>query len=531
MDGNDFPSSPQHQDLKKRLSAKLCANRGRFEPLRSVVARKVLKDGQLALQGAAPSHVRLHELFQVSQNVSVARLKGLPLLVGSFPSVKPKAVKIASSMPSIEVAVKHAAVKRGLLTAESTMPTPKVRKLSNAMDAAGGNGKIVKKRRTAPVVGRVSVLIHNLLADLRDTMACDIAHDREIVLSDRFKGQDFGEGGRAAVIFITPIDNSSMRTFGILIELPRDAAQWHHCIGCVRFVADPALAPGRRLNIEDIISYCSCSGIAPQTPCAHIDIVYEDPRVTELVHEVLTATSARRTAPSADESVTWRCVPVGVRNENKKNIWLTIRNGTESIQHLQDDVVPVVELRESAQLSSNLRYRLRCAQCPRSAKNRGLCDHESAILWASNVEESDECGSDGQENDDDDVESDEDENEIADDSTTPYIDPALAKRSEQFNKYIAVLPRRFTPCKSDKEAIKNVLLHASRVVHGRLVNGEPDLTDTRPVFRACDFERACPSCSAVLHLNQDVQICTAELREVTYHTLVHGSLDIEVVDY
>lgn len=153
----------------------------------------------------------------------------------------------------------------------------------------------------------------------------------------------------------------------------------------MRFSGDPSLSPDTVRRQENIVVSCSCSGLAPVKSCAHMSIVHEDPAIINLVHDLMKGYTLAGWIQANEWNNPWRYILLGERNTARTTTWITIRNTVRNggcvIQHLQDNIVPAIERRESPRLSGHLRFRLRCTQFPRSSANRGLCDHEAAVLW------------------------------------------------------------------------------------------------------------------------------------------------------
>lgn len=194
----------------------------------------------------------------------------------------------------------------------------------------------------------------------------------------------------------------------------------------------------------------------------------------------------------------WCCILASKREKGSTALWLVLYNGIPS--PLRASSISVTESLSARRINTSYSRRVRCHYCTRSPSNRTTCPHEKAVIkCAQEIDGGPEVDSNTNE----------------------------GGRRSQFG-YESVLPRRFMPCTSDTGAIFTLL----GGIMATACEDESIEMDRvlKPHYEAVDIVRKCKQCGYVMFGHGGRRNCRFQTRQVTCHTLLHGSVLIIVVD-
>lgn len=104
-------------------------------------------------------------------------------------------------------------------------------------------------------------------------------------------------------------------------------------------------------------------------------------------------------------------------------------------------------------------------------------------------------------------------------------------------RYVARLPRRIMPCKSDSIDLADFLFGVEGAIANFLSKGNDDASAYQErTIRTCDLyvvfdhNRICEECSFELICSEESRNCSVLRCRATVHTLLHGSIEIAVLD-
>lgn len=187
---------------------------------------------------------------------------------------------------------------------------------------------------------------------------------------------------------------------------------------------------------------------------------------------------------------------VGKREKTSKAAWVVLRHNATSARMM--NCVPVMEAAAAKRAAQPIERRVQCNRCRLTSLQRGLCEHEAAVVASLNrIEE---------------------ETNDADDQHEP---------TRSVNRLASTLPRWVVPCKSDEHAIRVMTTTLTTLFAKRCQAGDVDehghgrggLKKIRIDLHIQDYYRICSYCRQPFFTADGQQNCTLQSRQVILHTL------------
>ncbi len=374
-----------------------------------------------------------------------------------------------------------------------------------------GTSKKKPRRQSGGIISRkvpnAAMTLHTTIALLIQNLANDAEFDPEKyamnILYCIFRGRT------VVVATIPQFAPWKSKMLCIFFETTRKQMYGRGRGACVRYCLE-------RCQAEIVISaHCSCWEDDERT-CFHSQHIESALSTRQAISSFLGngAENSESETPDAlrvllRDARRWKALPTDPGVTRKCLWWMTF--SCIPSRGFPPIFVPVAQYTLKSKTKRTRDVRLQCQRCRQSPNKRGYCEHETAVLRSlQTAENENEIFGDISEGDtaDSDPDQSDDIRENEDGS-----------RTELNNLYVATRKRPILSCPSDVSSIREIM---RRVSEGKKRGLQIVVKDELTVCDGCRCE----------FLNDDqLRNYSPSHREVTMHTLGHGSITIFVTDF